>query len=48
MKRRRGHARAMVDSTPPQRNMKSIDLPFTSDGFENAASDASVAGLQSQ
>ena len=37
-----------VDSTPPQRNMKSIDLLFTSDSFEHNACDVSVANLQSQ
>lgn len=40
--------RSMVDSTPPQRNMKSIDLLFTSDSFEHNACDVSVANLQSQ
>lgn len=39
---------ALVDSTPPQRNMKSIDLLFTSDSFEHSACDVSVANLQSQ
>lgn len=40
--------KALVDSTPPQRNMKSIDLLFTSDSFEHNACDVSVANLQSQ
>lgn len=44
----RGYVRALVDSTPPQRNMKSIDLLFTSDSFEHNACDVSVANLQSQ
>lgn len=42
------YAKALVDSTPPQRNMKSIDLLFTSDSFEHNACDVSVANLQSQ
>lgn len=48
MVKRHGYAKALVDSTPPQRNMKSIDLLFTSDSFEHNASDVSVAKLQSQ
>ncbi len=48
MVRRRGYAEALVDSTPPQQNMKSIDLLFTSDSFEHDVSDVSVAKLQSQ
>lgn len=44
----RGYAKTLVDSTPPQRNMKSIDLLFTSDSFERSACDVSVANLQSQ
>ncbi len=43
-----GYVKALVDSTPPQRNMKSIDPLFTSDSFEHSACDVSVANLQSQ
>lgn len=46
--KQRGYVEAMVDSTPPQRNMKSIDPLFTSDSFEHNVSDVSVASLQSQ
>lgn len=46
--KRRGYAKTVVDSTPPQRNMKSIDLLFTSDSSEHNACDVSVANLQSQ
>lgn len=46
--RQHSYAKALVDSTPPQRNMKSIDLPFTSDSFKHKACDVSVANLQSQ
>ena len=46
--KRCGYVKALVDSTPPQRNMKSIDLLFTSDSFEHNACDVSVANLQSQ
>lgn len=45
---RPGYVTALVDSTSPQRNMKSIDLPFTLDSFEHKACDVSVANLQSQ
>lgn len=38
----------MVDSTPQQWNMKSIDLLFTLDSSEYKACDVSVANLQSQ
>lgn len=40
--------KAVVDSTPPQRNMKSIDLAFYLASFEHNACDVSVASLQSQ
>lgn len=42
------YVKALVDSTPPRWNMKSIDLPFTSDSFKHKACDVSVANLQSQ
>lgn len=42
------YVKALVDSTPPRWNMKSIDLPFTSDSFKHKACDVSVASLQSQ
>lgn len=48
VEKERGYAKTLVDSTPPQRNMKSIDLLFTSDSFEHSACDVSVANLQSQ
>lgn len=44
----RGYAKAVIDSTPLQRNMKNIDLLFTSDSFEQKACDVSVASIQSQ
>lgn len=43
-----GHVKAVVDSSPPRRNMKNIDLLFTSDSSEHTACDVSVAALQSQ
>lgn len=46
--RQRGNVVALVDSTPPQWNMKSIDRLFTSDSFEHKACDVSVANLRSQ
>lgn len=46
--KRCGYVKALVDSTPPQRNMKSIDPPFASDSFKHKACDVSVSNLQSQ
>ena len=46
--KRHGYVKALVDSTPPQWNMKSIDLLFYSDSFEHKACDVSVANLHSQ
>lgn len=43
-----GCVKVLVDSTPLQGNMKSIDLLFTSDSFEHKTCDVSVANLQSQ
>lgn len=46
--KRHGYVKVLVDNTPQQRNMKSIDLLFTLDSFEHKACDVSVANLQSQ
>lgn len=46
--KQRGNEKALVDSTPPRRNMKSIDLLFTLDSFKHKACNVSVANTPSQ